>query len=442
MEHHWTRFAMPTLLAVAIIAACGDEVTTNQTVDDPFTFSGEIASDTTWESGNTYTLADLTYVTNGATLTIEPGVTVVGDSGSALIITRGASIDAEGTASEPIVFTSSKTAGERRRGDWGGVVLLGSAPINVPSGQIEGIEASDSRGAYGGSQAASSCGTLRYARIEYAGFTLGPDNELNGLTVGACGSGTTLEYIQVHMGDDDGIEFFGGSANLRYAVISLAEDDGLDWDEGWNGNVQFLVVQQEGAVGDNGFECDNLEDDNDATPRSAPTIYNATLVGSNDPDADQRGMNLRRGTASTLRNVIVMGFTKEAIDIRDAATVANAENGDLSINNFLFYQIGEDGESYFSDEPVDGSDDDDDGGFVESDFFTDELFENHFGVDPELADPYNLTAPDFVPAAGSPVGMGFATSPGGFFETADYIGAFEPGASSTWMDGWTAFPAD
>lgn len=450
---------LTTILALTATlswVACGDEegtigggggggtVLCDQATDDEgrVVVCGEITEDTTWEAGSNVLLGSLVFVTSG-TLTIGEGVTVQGEAGSALIITTTGSIEARGTPSQPIVFTSSKAEADRARGDWGGIVLLGNAPINVDSGQIEGIDASDARGSYGGSDSAHDCGTLRYVRIEYAGFTIGADNELNGLTLGGCGSDTDLEWIQSHMGDDDGIEFFGGTASMRHVVISYAADDSLDWDEGWQGNVQFLVIKQEGAEGDNGFESDNLDDNNDATPRSNPTIYNATMLGSNDPDASQRAMNLRRGTAGTLRNFIIQGFPKESIDIRDDATVGNIENGDLSIDNTLIYEIGEGGDSYFSDEPTDGSDDDDDGGFVEEDWLNDDAGDDllivGFGVDPLIADPYSRT-PDPVPAANSPAGDGewYTGSPGGWFDEANYVGAFEPGGTN-WMDGWTNF---
>ena len=449
------KILLMLLFTVALVAAgCGDDEentnpdamgditgdTPSDGVDGVEEFvSGEIAEDTTWTSDTTYILTDLVFVTGG-TLTIEAGTQVLGDGGSALVVTQNGQIDAVGTADNPIVFTSSKEAGTRRRGDRGGVVLLGNAPINVPAGQIEGIEASDNRGSYGGSDAADNCGTLKYARIEFAGFTIGADNELNGLTLGGCGTETDIDYIQVHMGDDDGIEFFGGTAGIKHAVVTRAADDSLDWDQGWQGRIQFLVIQQEGAEGDNGWEADNLEDNNDATPRSNPTIYNVTMAGSNDSAANQRAMTIRRGTAGQIFNVLMTGFPNESIDIRDEATVELINNDQLLFGNLIFHNIGSDGENYFSAEM---GEDDDDGGFEESEYFEQPEVGAQFGVDPMLPDPYNVEAPGLVPPAESPAAMGAANPPSDdFFDvSATYIGAFEPGGED-WMAGWRAFPND
>lgn len=298
---------------------------------------GDIDADTTWLAGNTYILEGPVFVTNGATLTVEADVLVRGQSGSALVVTNNGSIDVQGTSAEPVVFTSYKDDGTALAGDWGGLVLLGMAPINVAGGvdNVEGFAGQDDKTQFGGEDAAHNCGSIRYARIEYAGFELGLDNELNGLTVAGCGSDTTLDYIQVHLGEDDGIEFFGGTADLWHAVITQADDDSLDWDFGWSGNAQWLIAQQASTRGDNGFESDNNVNDNDATPRSSPTLWNVTLIGGGSPD--QGGMTLRRGTAASINNAIIMNFGTFAVDVADHATVQQADGGDLTIQNSYFY---------------------------------------------------------------------------------------------------------
>lgn len=429
-----TLWMLLTLL-VAVGCAEDDPNTQPNTPSDDYThITGEITADTTWTADTTYSLDDLIFVSSG-TLTIEAGTTVLGQPGSALIVTQGGSIDVQGTASAPVVFTSAQEEGSRRRGDWGGVVLLGSAPINVPVGRVEGIDASDDRGLYGGSEADSSCGKLRYTRIEFAGFSIGADNELNGLTLGGCGSGTDIDYVQVHMGDDDGVELFGGTAGIKHLLVTRAADDSIDWDEGWQGKLQFVIVQQEGAEGDNAIEADNLEDNNDAEPRSNPTIYNMTLLGSNDPGAEQRAMTLRRGTAGKLGNVVLQGFPREAIDIRDTSTVSLLEAGDLDCQSMMFFQIGADGQSWFADE----SENDDDGGFDELAFFS-SVGDHVFGTDPMVAQPYDVNAPDFSVAAESPAASGVAPPSDGWFDdTAAYVGAIEPGGMD-WTVGWTAYP--
>lgn len=419
--------------------------------------SDEITSDTTWDCEHTYVLSTLIFVTGG-TLTIEPGTVVKGENESALVITRGAHLNAEGTSDAPIVFTSAQDVGSRARRDWGGVALLGRAPGNLGvDGAIEGIESTDSRGTYGGSDSEWDCGTLAYARIEFAGYPIGSDNELNELTLAGCGSNTDVHHVQLHLGEDDGVEVFGGSVNLHHIVVTGAKDDSLDWDEGWTGSMQFLVVQQHAGVGDSAFEADNLEENNDATPRSAPTMYNVTLIGTRDSAASQRAMVLRRGTRAIIRNALIVDFPTEAIDVRDGATVAGTEDGTLTVDNSLFFSIGSGGTSYFSNEPTadvatcqsgcgkedmacrDNCAKNDDGGFVESDYFTNEARNNVFGADPDLTDAFNLTAPNWVPSAESPVATGAATPSAGFDATATYMGAFAPGGAD-WTDGWTAYP--
>lgn len=399
---------------------------------------GSLVGNTVWSAEHTYHLNGLVFVEGGATLTIESGTRVLGLPGSALIVTRDASLHARGTQDAPIVFTSAKLPGERAAGDWGGVVLLGNAPVNTPGAHIEGVVRDDARGAFGGANLEDNCGVMQYVRIEFAGHEISRDNELNGLTLGGCGRGTVLRYIQVHMGLDDGIEFFGGNANLSNVVISRPGDDGLDWDRGWQGLAQYVVIQQDSRAGDNGIEADNLKANNDAEPRSKPTLSNVTIVGSADPGIAQRGMTLRRGTAGDLRNMLVGGFTIGAVDIRDAATVEQIENGNLRFDGVVLT----DARVLFEDEPTEK---DDDGGFDEARYFRDNpgVITSSKHVLPKEA--YDLNAPGFVPLFDHKVLTERAVPvPQGEFwdEAANFIGAFRPGSWTTWIDNWTAFPDD
>ncbi|MBA3455634.1 MAG: hypothetical protein H0T42_21245, partial [Deltaproteobacteria bacterium] len=286
--------------------------------------AGDISADTTWTKNTIYVLKGYVFVTGG-TLTIEAGTTVKGDNGSALTVTKDAKIVAIGTAAEPIVFTSAQTT--PTSGDWGGVVVLGRAPINVTGGTnlIEGFAASfGERVRYGGSDPGHNCGTLRYTRIEYAGFALATDVELNGLTLGGCGSLTEVDYVQSHLGLDDGIEIFGGAVNVKHLVITQPDDDGLDWDFGWAGRAQFVIVQQKEGRGDKGFEADNNPNNNDLSPRSSPEIWNATLIGGDGPSSakKQGGMHMRRGTAGRINNTIIAYFNQFGTDIDGVASRA------------------------------------------------------------------------------------------------------------------------
>lgn len=408
--------------------------------DHVVTVDDDITSDTTWTADKVWLLKKQVFVKKGATLTVEAGTTVQGEFGTALIITRGAKIHAEGTAEKPIVFTSSKKPGERAAGDWGGVILLGRAPINSDGGEntIEGFPASQGEDiTYGGDDPEDSSGVLKFVRIEFAGWEYAPDEEINSLTLGGVGAGTTLEYIQTHMGADDGVEFFGGTVNAKYIVVTRADDDSIDWDLGFTGKLQFVVIQKEELVGNNGYEADNDGSNMNKEPRSNPTIYNVTMVGSGvgpgEAGKDQIGMTLREGTAGTLMNHIVMGFPDFAIDIQHEATVAQFETGNLRIENAIFWNNT--GGDDWNNPAIDKAEAD--GGFDESV----EIGEHptNRSVDPQLEDPYNLTSPNFLPKAGSPVFEGGATPPDdGFFDTsATYVGAF---GSEDWTRGWTAYP--
>ncbi|MGH7601813.1 MAG: T9SS C-terminal target domain-containing protein, partial [bacterium] len=203
--------------------------------------SGNITTNTTWTSNNTYLLNGFVYVKAGATLTIEPGTVIYGDKASkgALIIEQGAKIIADGTAAQPIVFTSALPAGQRSYGDWGGLILCGRAPINVPGGTatIEGGVGS----IYGGTDPADNSGTLRYVRLEFPGIAFQPNSEINGLTLGGVGSGTIIDYVQVSYSGDDGFEFFGGTVNAKHLISLRTLDDDFDTDFGYSGKVQYAV---------------------------------------------------------------------------------------------------------------------------------------------------------------------------------------------------------
>ena len=408
-----------------LTAACGDDGPTQLPPPVPppanNVLSGTIRDTRTLDSSIEYLIQGTVIVDDGGVLNIPAGTTLKGDvnfTGSALIVRQGGRIEAVGTPTDPIVFTSSNPPGSRTRGDWGGIVLNGRSLCNFPADECIG---EGNSGPYGGTSLSDDSGQLSYVRIEYAGFEVSFGNELNGLTLNGVGSGTRLDHIQAHMGLDDGIEFFGGTVDLKYAIVTGASDDSFDYSTGWQGRGQFWIVQQDPNDADNGFEIDGNEEDFDATPFTDPLVYNVTLIGKENGTGSSgestKGILFRRGTAGKVHNVVVMGFEK-GIDIDNSQTVGRVE-----LRN-----------SYFFGMPTvfDGDDDNID----EAAYVQNVSWNNVIGVDPDLVDPFNRTAPDFRPNAGSPLLTGFATPPAdGFFESVDYIGAVDPDGAP-WYEGW------
>jgi hypothetical protein len=432
---------MKNMLIIAVTLLAGFVLAGQAAAQTPV--SGTITSNTTWSSD--VLLQGPVFVAAGATLTIEPGVTIYSEKSSvgALIVSRGGRLNAVGTPDNPIVVTSDQTS--PARGDTGGVVINGYAPINIPGGtkvgEGQGTDGPRTFGCTGmtctgeylsdctfapGSDCndADNSGTIRYFRIEYGGLRFTPTNEYNGIALEGVGSGTTIDHVQAYYASDDGIEFFGGSVNIKYAIATGAADDSFDWTDGWRGSAQFVVVQQEGDEADCGMECDNQENGFDYFPRSKPNVYNATVIG--DPvtgTGSTRGMRLRHGTAGIIRNNIVMGFKGAGVRIQSEC-VPQAVDGDLVVDNNLFY--------------------DNLGGCYEDTTTSDNVGpDNVCGSDPLLGDPYDLTDPDFRPAAGSPAVDGTVTvaaPPAGntFIVATDYIGAVDPDEDWT-RQPWTTY---
>lgn len=310
--------------------------------------SANITENTTWTADKTYILTTRVAVTAGNTLTIEPGTVIKGEVGSgpnatALIIARDAMIMAEGTATQPIIFTTvadeiesgqiaSPNMDPTLSGLWGGLIVLGNAPISADAAavQIEGIPASDQNGLYGGSDAADNSGVIRYVSIRHGGSNIGEGNEINGLTLGGVGNGTTIENVEVVANQDDGIEWFGGSVNVTNAVVWNAGDDALDTDQAWSGTLDNFVVVC-GANTDHGTEIDGPE----GTALAGHTLRNGTIKGASDSELG----DFRDGARATLENVYYFGFPDPAADGRgdleldDVDTQTNFTNGDVSFSN-------------------------------------------------------------------------------------------------------------
>src|SRR5918994_1344161 len=296
--NHISRTLGVLVIGAALLVSQSESVWTAQAppvnvpgIDKPvIVVTGEIEGTENWTNNFYYVLRGAVFVAEGATLNIQAGTTVIGESGSVgtLIVLRGGRLNAIGTREAPIVFTSDQPVGSRARGDWGGIIINGRAPVNIEGG--EGVGEADT-GVYGGDDPNDNSGSMRYVRVEFAGVEFSPDNELNGIAFQGVGNGGSYEYIQVHMNRDDAFEWFGGTADIKHAVVSNAADDSFDWTFGWRGRAQFIAITQRGDDADNGIEADDNEFGNDFQPRAHPHIYNITMCG--DPDRVEGGESNR-----------------------------------------------------------------------------------------------------------------------------------------------------
>lgn len=289
---------------------------------------------------------------------IAPGSIVRGQTGTtvsnpaALVFQPGTRIDAQGSPSAPVIFTSTAAPGARSKGDWGGVVFNGRGTVNGPNCQFqsEGLPF-----AFGGCEADYHCGLAKFVRVEFAGLDFSANNELNLWTMNGCGTQTDMDFIQANVGDDDCLEWFGGTSNHTNMIASGCGDDGFDWQLGWTGSVQFGLMLQNGTLTDTGgdsrgIEADGSEFDQNALPLSDPDLCNMTFVGGKNHaganNGSDAGILLRRGTRAQIANAIVTGFADNCVELRDASTTQRAcvnnttLTGDTLIRNSIMYDCG------------------------------------------------------------------------------------------------------
>jgi hypothetical protein len=400
-------------------------------IDKPvIVVTGEITGVESWTNAFYYVLRGAVFVRDGATLNIQAGTTIIGESGSVgtLIVLRGGRLNAVGSRAQPIVFTSDQPVGSRARGDWGGLIINGRAPINVEGG--EGVGEADT-GVYGGNDPNDNSGTLRYVRVEFAGVEFSPDNELNGIAFQGVGRGGTYEFIQVHMNRDDAFEWFGGTADIKYAVASNAADDSFDWTFGWSGRAQFLAVHQRSDDADWGIEADNNEFNNNLLPRSNPQIYNMTICG--DPDRNEgaesvRAVLFRRGTAVTFRNFLIAGSKTLGLQLDGASTLAQVDNGTTQIGAGVI--AGPVTPLHASAQP-----------YVTNGRFPDIRVAADAGLSAGCFDHANV---DFQPRSVATLAGGqlapIQPPNDGFFDAVSFIGAVPPLPAEDWTRGWTSYP--
>jgi hypothetical protein len=407
-------------------------------VDGIVDIPNAITSNTTLQNTKAHRLSGVALVSGGATLTIEPGTFVIGQPGSqppsTIVIGNTGKIHAVGTRSRPIIMTSSLPFGQRRGGDWGGIVMLGRAPSNWPQGvgNIEGLPPSaDTQ--YGGQDAAHDCGKLKYVRLEFSGAELRPNDEINSFTWGACGTQTEASYLQASYGLDDSFEWFSGTSGADHLVSIYPRDDHFDAQIGWTGNVQYFVGVGNADNTNRGFEVDNNENDFGAMPFTKPTFYNGTLVGVGDlfqqgvDEGTVAGMYMRRGAAGSYNNIIIQNWVDAGVNIDGDVTQSRLTAGDLKFNGIVMWsngvasgtanqlngQVTTLGQTYFGTAP------------------------NILIANPMLRRTTEYSDPDFRPMLGSPAYQAnWVLPPSGFDQSAKFSGAF---GEVDWTEEWTNF---
>lgn len=375
---------------------------------------------------------------NGVTLNIQSGVNVRAFSDGSLLVTRGSKLEAQGTATSPITFSSVSDEDFDGEGEWGGVIIQGFAPQYGQGGtgacfgsgsfcNVEG-EGGTVIGNFGGNDPADDSGTVRYVRIAEGGLVAGPNNEINGLTLQGVGHGTTIEYVQVHGNLDDGVEWFGGTVNARYLVLTNNDDDDIDYDEGYQGNIQFAIIRKNpnkadptGSNDPRGIEANSSDDE--YVPETNATLANILIVGSdvnNDPGGSEPGMRLRGALTTAIYNTAVARFdTFGCIRIDDADT--DGDGTDDAFSNVTLVNVGGDCTAgFYSHRAADTE--------VNSGTVAPAAINAAYGLDnPEAV---LSEAPSIVPVDN---GSGFE------FVPTSYVGAVDPAvdAADAWWAGWT-----
>lgn len=333
-------------ISTSLLTSCSsddDSAPSSTFVVNPLDFKGQINDGEVILNANTvYKLTGRLQVNTGATLTIPAGTKIEGIGGTAsfIAVAQGGKININGTASNPVVMTSGLTV--KAPGDWGGLVICGKAPINRVTGGASTAQSEVAELTYGGTTSADNSGTIRYLRIEYCGAAFNSEKEFNGLSLFGVGSGTTVEYVQVYHGADDGFEFFGGNVNTSNLVSFGNEDDQFDWTEGWIGTNTNWYGKISFGKGNRGVEADNFELGFANTPLSNPTISNVSLVGpgataSSATYPENDGLKLRRGTRGILSNLHITGFA-DAFDVEHDETIAGVGTS-LKATNVTFADV-------------------------------------------------------------------------------------------------------
>ncbi|MDB5253472.1 MAG: hypothetical protein JWP27_2641 [Flaviaesturariibacter sp.] len=436
--------------------------------------AGRITRDTTLYKGDENILKGLVYITEGVTLTVEAGAVVKGSYAgadvAALVVTRGGKVRAVGTASEPVVFTSSSP--NPQSGDWGGIILCGKAAINTSylgkDGlyQVEGgVDNAQGDGLAGSGDAKvpapvnnDNSGQLSYVRIEYAGYAFQPDKEINSLTLAGVGSGTTIDHVEVTYAKDDAFEWFGGTVNCKYLVTWKTQDDDFDTDNGYSGKVQFGLVIRDSVIADistsEAFESDNNSAGSGALPKTSAVFSNITAIGPRSTLANngnalfRAGAQIRRNSSLSIFNSVIIGWP-QALLIDASTGTPTDRNFDDSTLRVRYTTLAGNTVSVKYAASASAPTGMTDAGLLS--WFTNPFFGNTILAntsDAKLIQPFNYTSPDPTPFAGSNgyqpiVAGGNFSDPkvsDPFFTAVTFRGAISPaGQESNWWKGWTRF---
>lgn len=401
---------------------------------------GSLTADRSLDADSIYELKGFVYVEDGATISIEQGTVIIGDKDTkgTLIIKRGAKIHAVGTPGAPIVFTSNQAPGSRDYGDWGGIILCGRADNNQPGG--EAIIEGGPDATYGGGASpndADNSGIMQYVRIEFPGIAFQPNQEINGLTLGAVGTGTVIDHIQVSYSGDDSFEFFGGAVNVKNIIAFRGWDDDFDTDNGFRGHVQFAAALRDPNIADqsgsNGFESDNDANGTTAAPYTMPIFSNVSILGpytvsSGAPNTQfKRAAHIRRNSRCNIHNSVIAGYPTGLL-IDGSLSEGDATDGTLQVRNTIVAGCPS------SLEVASGSTFDIAAWFNTSGHGNSVLA--NVG-DAGLPTLFSLTSPNMLPNGGSPLlsGADFTNSnlSDPFFQPVTFRGAF---GTENWTNGW------
>ena len=450
-----------SILAVSSCKKSDDDTDTGGGTNPPPTGStidvrGVIRASETWKKDYVYRLRGYVYVTDGATLTIEPGTKIVSnkDSAGVLVIYRDGKIMADGTSSAPIVFTSAESS--PAPGDLGGIVIAGQATTNGNHAVMEG-GLDPAYSAFGGTNDTHNSGVIRYVRIEYAGKAVNPGDEVNGLSLYAVGSGTTIDYVQIVRGLDDAFEFFGGTVNCKHLIAYNSADDDFDMDDGYRGKIQFAIsikdpkfTDNKGTTGDvsNNFEVDNVNPANGflltRAPITFPVLSNFTAIGPNNASGTSAdygwGMRWRRGCKFILANSIVIGAQKGGMRLQEDSSIAYYVRGTSAFYNSFLHAVT-------NNIDVQGGLTLAGGTTYDVNSITTQTTGPYkstilaAATDMKLTDPFNNASPNLKPASGSPALSGalfdFGALTDGFFDKVSFRGALD--GTTDWTSGWAVW---